>query len=102
MIGQNRNPFPEHLLKEVRTVAFPVKHDGEPVRAWIFREPLLLLQSLRYGPFQPRNHILLERGNQSGVHFLVHVQKWLAVHGIDPVIGRGPQAQPFPGGIVAR
>src|SRR6266508_5184103 len=73
VVGQNRNPFPEHLLKEVRTVAFPVKHDGEPVRAWIFREPLLLLQSLRYVSFQPRNHILLERGNQSGVHFLVHV-----------------------------
>ena len=68
----------------------------------IFRQPPLLLRRLGHVRLQPRNHVSFERGDQPGVHFLVHVQEGLAVHGVDPVIGRGPQTQPLAGHIVAR
>ena len=91
MIGQNGDPLLPHLLEELRTVALPVEHHGEPVGARIFRQPPLLLRRLGHVRLQPRNHILFQCGNQSGVHGLVHVEEWLTVHGVDPVIGGGPQ-----------
>src|ERR1039457_5468131 len=35
VIRQNGNPLLPHLLEQLRTVAFPVEHHGEPVGAWI-------------------------------------------------------------------
>ena len=102
VIGQNGNPLLPHLREQLRTVAFPVEHQGEPVSVCIFRQPPLLLRRLGHMGLHPRNQILGERGDQPGVHFLVPVQEGLAVHGVDPVIGRGPQTQPLAGHIVAR
>ena len=86
-IGQNGNPLLLHLREQLRAVAFPVVYQGEPVRSRIFCQPPLLLRRLGHIGFQPRDHILGERGDQTRVHFLVHVKEGLAVHGVDPVIG---------------
>ena len=92
VITQNRDPLLTHRLEQLRTVAFAVEHHSEPMGTRIAGQPPLLLDGLRHAGLQPRNHILLERGDQSRVHFLIHVEKRLAVHGVDPVIDRRPQA----------
>jgi hypothetical protein len=94
--------FSHKLLEQLRTVAFPVEHHGEAVSPPIFRQPQLWLRRRCQAGLQPRNHVLFESGDQPGVHFLIHVQEGLAVQGVDPIIGRGPQAQPLAGHIVAR
>ena len=93
--------FCHRVLEQLRAVAFPVEHHGEPGGPGIFRQTPFLLRGLGHVGLQPGNHLLLERGDQARVHFLVHVQEGLAVHGVDPVIGRGAQTQPLARHIVA-
>ena len=79
VIGQNGHALPPQLLEQLRAVAFPVEHHGEAVGAWVFRQMPLLLRRLGHVGFQPGNHVLLESGDQPGVHFLVPIQERLAI-----------------------
>ena len=102
VVGQHRNPLLPQIVEKLRAVTFPVKHQGEPVAAGIFGQALLLFRRLGHVGLQPGNYILFEGGDQPRVHLLVHVQKGLAIHGIDPVIGGGPQAQALARHVMAR
>ena len=76
----------------------------------IHRQSLCLFRRLGHVRLQPRNDILFERGDQTmrfqllrhRVDFLVHIEERLSIHGIDPIIGGGPQTQSLARYIMTR
>src|SRR5204863_9668473 len=102
VIGQDRNSLFEQFSEQFWTVAFPIKHQCEPMGARIFGQPLFLLGRFWRQLLEPGNNVVLDRGDQSWIDLLVDVQKRLAIHGIDPVIHRRSQTQPFPRHVMTR
>ena len=100
VIGQAGDTFALHALEEIRRVAFAVEHDGEAMAQRIVLGRLTL-QLGRQALLQARDDLLLDDLNQPRVDHLVDDKERLPVHGVDPVVGGGTQAQALAGHVVA-
>src|SRR6266516_1861309 len=75
VIGKDRNSLFEQFSEQFWTVAFPIKHQCEPMGARIFGQPLFLLGRFWRQLLEPGNNVVLDRGDQSWIDLLVDVQK---------------------------
>src|SRR5580658_7908986 len=91
-IGQACNASVLHLDEKNRAVTFAIKHHGKTmkqrislklVRAWLVRHII----------FKARDDVAFQHLQQAWIDGLAHHKKWLAVHGVDPIIRRGAQTQ---------
>ena len=98
----DRDSLLKQFGEKFRTVAFPIEYQCEPVGAGIFGQPLFLLGRFCCQLLEPGNDVVLDGGDQSRIDLLVDVEKRLTIHGIDPVVHRRSQTQPFPRHVMTR
>jgi hypothetical protein len=94
-VGQTGDPQLSQSEHKGRTIAFPVEYHRKPMQKPI-RFQVRRARLERDIPLQDGNDFLLDYLHKSRIYVLMNHEKGLTIHGIDPIVRRGPQAQALP------
>jgi len=99
VVGQACDAPVLHRSEKARAIAFAIEHHGEAVQQGIGLE-LFAARLVRHVLLENRNDVAVHGSQHSRIDRLAHHEERLAVHGVDPVVGGGTQAQPLAGDVV--
>ncbi len=91
-VGQACNPAVPHLDEEVGAVTFAIKDHSKTMKQRISLK-LVGAGLVRHIIFKARDDVAFQHLQHAWVDGLAHHKKWLAVHGVDPIISRRTQTQ---------